>query len=345
MDPNNTVTSPGQGGSMVSLTIVSPTGVEAILHNINIKEDGVMGLRSLLQEMPSMCHITSYSLVLLGKDGGKTPLNDYQTLGNYPALEQGGKIAMVTSLYDNRSSKNHVQRLKDIIACPPPPSLTLSPPSPPAGLIAYSKLIELRQAMDKKKEAAEDKVEEDNANVVSVDLQQKVKDAETELVATTKLCAPFIRGEMETSKATAVASSIPVPFSVASLPNLYVPSSTTLSSLPNLNTSKISKKQKPMPVCVKSIEYSVYNPPRASRILFGDLSYLRVMFVDNKNAVHLTCTAHGYFVNQSTDIAFNPEPLERKLQHSWILHSTSYSQLLTIFLQLSAICIIHCWIH
>lgn len=64
--------------------------------------------------------------------------------------------------------------------------------------------------------------------------------------------------------------------------------------------------------CLKSIVFSGWNPPSGNRKLQGDLIYLEVFTVENsKQAVFVTGSTRGFFVNQSTSTYFDPRPTDK----------------------------------
>merc|ERR1712137_751242 len=62
--------------------------------------------------------------------------------------------------------------------------------------------------------------------------------------------------------------------------------------------------------CVQSIAYSGWNPPPGDRVAQGDLAYLVVRTLEKKT-FHITSAQDGFFVNQSTDDRFHPQPAEK----------------------------------
>ncbi|TPX33732.1 hypothetical protein SmJEL517_g03405 [Synchytrium microbalum] len=70
--------------------------------------------------------------------------------------------------------------------------------------------------------------------------------------------------------------------------------------------------------CLKSIDISPWNPPPHSRRMMGDLTYLVATSLENER-LHITCSASGFYINSSTDTAFNPAPASPKSHHSHTL--------------------------
>ncbi|XP_011862230.1 PREDICTED: clustered mitochondria protein homolog [Vollenhovia emeryi] len=66
-------------------------------------------------------------------------------------------------------------------------------------------------------------------------------------------------------------------------------------------------KEQKCPPCLKVLTTSGWNPPPGYRKLHGDLIYLHVVTLEDKQ-YYLTACARGFFVNQSTKEVFNPKP-------------------------------------
>ncbi|XP_053987211.1 clustered mitochondria protein homolog [Hylaeus volcanicus] len=66
-------------------------------------------------------------------------------------------------------------------------------------------------------------------------------------------------------------------------------------------------KEQKCPPCLKVLTTSGWNPPPGHRKLHGDLLYLHVVTLEDKQ-YYLTACARGFFVNQSTKEVFNPKP-------------------------------------
>lgn len=75
---------------------------------------------------------------------------------------------------------------------------------------------------------------------------------------------------------------------------------------PILPLHPVANEQKP-PQCLKVLTTSAWNPPPGPRRLHGDLLYLYVVTMEDKR-YHVTASTKGFFVNQSTDEVFSPQP-------------------------------------
>ena len=81
----------------------------------------------------------------------------------------------------------------------------------------------------------------------------------------------------------------------------------------HLNGAKVE-----LPVCLKQLTFTGFNPPPGPRKMKGDLMYLHAITPENKR-FHLTACTKGFFVNQSTDDAFNSRPdNQHRIHHSLV---------------------------
>ncbi|KAI1724601.1 clustered mitochondria domain-containing protein [Ditylenchus destructor] len=72
-----------------------------------------------------------------------------------------------------------------------------------------------------------------------------------------------------------------------------------LKPLVPVSTSKLQ--------ALKSLAFSLYNPPPGPRKMKGDILYLVAETMEERR-FHITCCSRGFYVNSTTDAAFNPEP-------------------------------------
>jgi len=62
-----------------------------------------------------------------------------------------------------------------------------------------------------------------------------------------------------------------------------------------------------LPSCLESLCFSEFNPPPSSRVLAGDIAYLKAV-THEKQTLHITANAQGFYVNMSRGDTFNPLP-------------------------------------
>uniref|UniRef100_A0AAR2JB65 Clustered mitochondria protein homolog n=1 Tax=Pygocentrus nattereri TaxID=42514 RepID=A0AAR2JB65_PYGNA len=78
-----------------------------------------------------------------------------------------------------------------------------------------------------------------------------------------------------------------------------------------------NKDWKPLQ-CLKVLTMSGWNPPPGNRKMHGDLMYLSVVTVEERN-VSITASTRGFYLNQSTTYTFNPKPANPSfLSHSLV---------------------------
>uniref|UniRef100_A0A8C1MS23 Clustered mitochondria protein homolog n=1 Tax=Cyprinus carpio TaxID=7962 RepID=A0A8C1MS23_CYPCA len=70
--------------------------------------------------------------------------------------------------------------------------------------------------------------------------------------------------------------------------------------LPHTNSGKSSG-------CLKVLTMSSWNPPPGNRKMHGDLMYLNVVTMEDRQ-FSITASSRGFYVNQSTTYSFNPKP-------------------------------------
>ncbi|MBN3292822.1 CLU protein, partial [Polypterus senegalus] len=78
-----------------------------------------------------------------------------------------------------------------------------------------------------------------------------------------------------------------------------------------------NKDLKPLQ-CLRVLTMSGWNPPPGNRKMHGDLMYLYVVTMEERN-VSITASARGFYLNQSTTYTFNPKPANPSfLSHSLV---------------------------
>lgn len=66
-------------------------------------------------------------------------------------------------------------------------------------------------------------------------------------------------------------------------------------------------KDNKVPLCVKVMTTSAWNPPPGFRKVHGDLMYLYVVTLEDKH-YHISACSRGFYINQSSGEEFNPKP-------------------------------------
>ncbi|XP_041657329.1 clustered mitochondria protein homolog isoform X2 [Cheilinus undulatus] len=64
--------------------------------------------------------------------------------------------------------------------------------------------------------------------------------------------------------------------------------------------------------CLRVLTMSSWNPPPGNRKMHGDLMYLNVLTMENKE-LNITSSTRGFYLNQSTAFNFNPKPAAPKI--------------------------------
>ncbi|KAE9584894.1 putative clustered mitochondria protein [Lupinus albus] len=79
--------------------------------------DSVMDIRQFLLDASETCFVTCYGLLLHTKDGSIHHLEDYNEISEVADITTGGcSLEMVPALYDDRSSRTHVFRTRELLS-------------------------------------------------------------------------------------------------------------------------------------------------------------------------------------------------------------------------------------
>lgn len=240
--------------------------------------DTIQEVKQYLFEAKSICYVTSYHLEYEGKK-----VNDFIDLGSLNVNPNEGHdivFQMVEAPYDDRSARQHVRRLRDLLAtanaeqASGSPSLfsrlLLSDPDDPFAALESA----TKEQLEKRKEERQGKKSGKGKQ------QKKEKEAQHGAsAASTASKKPFDPRDFEPSHLHNVKLSE------------YYPHTTFT----------------PLPQPVKSIIYSGWNPPPSYRKLAGDLFYLEITTQDGR-VLHVTAGVNGFFVNASSERTFNPAP-------------------------------------
>ncbi|XP_021163395.2 clustered mitochondria protein homolog isoform X1 [Fundulus heteroclitus] len=71
--------------------------------------------------------------------------------------------------------------------------------------------------------------------------------------------------------------------------------------------------------CLRVLTLSSWNPPPGNRKMHGDLMYVNVLTMEDRE-LSITCSTRGFYLNQSTAFSFNPKPAAPKiLCHSLVV--------------------------
>lgn len=269
-------------------------------------------------------------------------LNEYVELGEYEDVVDNATLKMVIEKYDARKVRAHVRRFRDVLSNPPIPQLaeegfeedagasattvtTAAKPSKgnkkkkgkqPAAVAGDASALTTSSNGDAKTNGEAATLDEKKASEISEKQLQQLREIHAKLEAIKVPVLPELK-EFYTLPGT-------TPPSVSSTASI---TATEKPAKGNNNANKKkngadSKSQKPkdddvldakLPVCIKSIVFSGYNPPPGPRKLAGDLLYLEVTTADSA-VFHVTAHVNGFYVNRSTATTFDPLPLKASAQ-------------------------------
>lgn len=228
----------------------------------------------------------------------RIPLNDFVELGDYEAVVDGVTLYMVLEKYDARKARAHVRRFRDVLANPPIPQV-----------------FETAEVAAATAKAEETKPSE---AVESVDAQPDEK----KLQEISEQQLQHLREIHEKLEGI----QVPIRADIADFYSMPSSSSATTTDKIAPKSKSKGKKDKEskkdesfdlqdptLPVCIKSIVFSGYNPPPGPRKLAGDLFYLEVTTPDN-TTYQITAHVNGFYVNRSSMTAFDPLPQKNSAQ-------------------------------
>ena len=226
----------------------------------------------LLRCSPETAEYTCYHL-----EASFGILNDYCELSAYPQLAEGGVngqplpvLKIVPELYDERASRLHVRRLRELLVKPP---AHIQPSATQAG---YEDVV----------------AAEEDAKALATTSKSKKGGKKTS------------KKESDDPFAEFTASSTPGSSLVAFTDNFSLHAFHAASRV-----RAAEQAQSSLVDTVRNLSFSGWNPPPGNRALQGDLLYLEITTHEGVQ-VHVTANQEGFFVNQSTSTHFNPERAE-----------------------------------
>eukprot|EP00742_Colponemidia_sp_Colp-10_P008460 GILJ01009165.1.p1 GENE.GILJ01009165.1~~GILJ01009165.1.p1 ORF type:complete len:1352 (+),score=315.80 GILJ01009165.1:74-4057(+) len=283
----------------IRLEVVTPLGetipVEAL------PTDNFADLKQYLTELIPTCYFTSYHFELNGEK-----LNDFVEVQSLEGLAPNTKFVMVNDAYNEKSARQHLRRLKQILEQPPiyPPTVFDAPKTeatdkqpavdtsapaveaPSADAPAPSQDGKDGESSDAKtgEKASDNTPTGGNAGKNKKNKKKKSKKSKKDE-----------KDKQQNSNAEEDAGK--------AVPALRVESA-TLNDYFNSPTY-ISKD---VIQCLISIGLSGWNPPTGNRKLQGDLLYLQVRTLENQE-FHITSHTNHFFINETqSSHTLKPQP-------------------------------------
>ncbi|KAL7997250.1 putative clustered mitochondria protein [Plasmopara halstedii] len=281
--------------------------------------DTLVALRQLVAEVPALACYTCYHFEAKSlTDDTWQPLNDYVELSEYENVSDGTLLRMVLEKYDARKVRAQVRRFREVLNNPPIPQLVgereaqpeadnkIEDP-PESEKLSEKKVKEISEQQFKRLREVHNKLEGIKIPVVP-DLAEfysfsvaspsiKVETEQTERPGKTKDLKKGKKGKKNQQKQK--------------------------QQLQQQNDSVSEPEQleidAKLPVCVKSIVFSGFNPPPGPRKLAGDIFYLEVILAGDNMLHHITAHVDGFYVNRSTASKFDPRPHETNPARSHLL--------------------------
>uniref|UniRef100_A0AAV1TDB8 Clu domain-containing protein n=1 Tax=Peronospora matthiolae TaxID=2874970 RepID=A0AAV1TDB8_9STRA len=274
--------------------------------------DTVVTLRQLLAEFPALTCYTCYHLEAKSlTDDTWQPLNDYVELGDYETVTDGVTLRIVLDKYDARKVRAHVRRFREVLTNPPIPPLAIEPESPSDAVVSKDKeptATEGEEMQDKKlKEVSEQQLKRLR------EIHYKLEGIEVPVVPDLADFYSFPGASPAAQEEAEQVESATKGKDQKKKKKKGKKNSQQHKEQQQLIEADEQKKQEQsvnakLPVCLKSIVFSGYNPPPGPRKLAGDLMYLEVVVAGENTPYHITAHVDGFFMNRSTAIEFDPRP-------------------------------------
>ncbi len=285
-------------GDMADVAITSPAVDEILIEvqcpglatNPRMKVgpmDMVAELRTFLGSFSGVSDMTSYHLEHEGQ-----VLNIARPIGSYPELASPSAngepklVVVVPDMYTQRTTMEHIARFKEILSHPP---VTTKPEVVYAGILVPE---EGGVAKVKTSSTSTSTSTSTSNKKAGKDQQQDGKNKSGGKNTGGK------KGEQTESKSASAGST--------STTSTSTSTSSEESHRP-VSLSKVAPVQATIPICIRNIASSVWNPVPPARQLLGDLYYLEVLSLEG-TVLHITAAVDGFFLNRSTHDAFNPYP-------------------------------------
>ncbi|TDH72283.1 uncharacterized protein CCR75_003153 [Bremia lactucae] len=280
--------------------------------------DTVLSLRQLIAEFPMLACYTCYHLEAksLTSDSWE-PLNDFVELSENENVVDGVTLRIVLDKYDARNARAHVRRFRDVLSNPPIPQETFEREATPG--------------VSDKTEMSSDgsKMNEKNLDEISKHQLERLREIHYNLESIEIPVLPELVEFYSIPGAVAVTKERSEQIEKSNKNNEMKSGKKSkrnqqkVKQQQHIETNEQKKKeQQPeakLPVCIKSITYSGYNPPPGPRKLVGDLLYLEVNVNGDNTLYHITAHVDGFFVNSSTITHFDPRPNETTPSPSHLL--------------------------
>lgn len=270
-----------------------------------------MEIRQIISESVEGCYVTAFNLEV--EDG--IPLDDYAEIKDQPAIQPDCTIKMRFSKYDDKGSRQHIERLMELVDAPlsdvylATASFTVAQTSEGKKDRSYPSFVSLVPEYTKKKAKDKPISGEPAVNATFADFEYAL-DVQTDTMPFTQrptiathFTAPRNEGKKDKSKDKAKGAATPAP-AAPEVPGAkeeleaMLDGAAPLGYLRSILSAANSNSFLPKPFT--ALAYSGWNPVPRPRRLQGDLYYLDVVLLDD-TAVCITCSTTGFFINATTD--------------------------------------------
>ncbi|TNM85190.1 hypothetical protein fugu_009368 [Takifugu bimaculatus] len=254
---------------------IQPPGTESFELQIS-GQMLVAEVHQLLMEHENTCHRTCFSVRL-----GGVPLDSHTKISSIQGVQEGAVIKMEEELYSVRDAHLHLRHVRDLLRSLDPADAHNGINGSSLSYLSYYTQISKGQFTVFPYQVLSTMCVNNSSNLTFT-----ISDIVSE-------------GGWQASE-SALADLRP--------PEYILPGS---NYRPLLLLQPVRDDRKPLR-CLKVMSMSSWNPPPGNRKMHGDLMYLNVLTMEDKE-LNITSSTRGFYLNQSTAFNFNPKPAAPKL--------------------------------
>lgn len=260
-----------------------------------VPSEMILEIREFLAENAFTCFFTNYFLEHCGNK-----MSEFSQLGEHD-LTSDNKIYMRPQLYNEKSARNHIKQVTDLLT--KPKVLSIQQP-----------LSEDREKLQKLQNQVE--IDEETAaekeRLTQAIIQKEDENQRNMYLKFQKLIEKESKDDLENA----------IGFHDQTKNSFQDMKDICLNSVKN---NLLGEHGQQFAKCFESINYSCFNPVPSSRRLQGDLFYITVKTLD-VGEKGITCCANGFYVNNCVEPnQYNPAPSSRKTVNGKVNPAFSYT--------------------
>lgn len=296
--------------------------------------DTILTIKHAVNEIPDLCFYTSYHFELYLPGNNKAEvLSDYSDLSKYEIVDDT-VFKMIMNNYNLSSVKQHIANLREKLR-QPPNTTTTDPSSLEIPEVVKRFAVAVQQATEELSKQEEERLkkaqetsgdkkpeEQDLSKIPKVAMNMPkdepvlpLPNPDDQKTTESTPAAKEIEKTDDKVDTEAISNSLKsqaelFPSLLQKMPINDIPVLPDLTAMYKAKTNTDVIPQYEIPICLKSISHSGWNPPPPNRKLLGDLLYLDIETLEGET-FYITCTITGFYVNKSRKDCFDPTPSAR----------------------------------